>query len=163
MMDEVYWSHVTTICTAAKMATPGEEAFHRQVVDHWRHAVAPEKHADYGIECWERLGAKALVADVSAVFYRYKQLYGRYIHDPALSNAIVDAFGYAVIFTVIVMDQSQLTQVDLEDIYGEELYAEEILLTNELIIRQSWDNDRYVQSVGPVMRQARNMFKGCKP
>ena len=164
MIDEVYWAHVDTICRAVETVTLEENvSWNQDVVHNWRYYIAPDKHADYGIECWERLGPKALVADVSAVFYRYKNLYGRHPHDRALLDAIIDAFGYAVIFTVTVIERSQLTQPDLEDIYDEHIYAEEVGATNELVIRQAWDNDRYVDAVGPVMRQARNMWKGCKP
>jgi hypothetical protein len=71
------------------------------ITGYWFSDIAPVKAEEYGIECWERLGARALVVDINACFYRWKRLMelGRYKSD-AMLNVLRDTFGYAVILAI---------------------------------------------------------------
>lgn len=168
MKDADYWNKVDTVISCLPEATA--TAFRNGIVRHWREGVAPQKHRDYGIECWERLGPKALVADLSAVFYRYKNMYvqnGRVSRE--MSDIIIDAFGYAVIYTVCLYEQWSWTDPPfLSDILALEMFGkverdEPVGHTNERLIRVGWDGYEVGHPEGIAMRQAYNMWRGVTP
>lgn len=159
MEEEEYWRRVDIVTGAVSEATIEFPEFQNQVIRHWRYDIAPIKHRDYGIECWERLGPKALVADLSALYYRYKQLFGRHIGDPSLANAIVDAFGYAVIYNVCLgVDNIQKSILRMNM-----LVKEPVGYTNEIIIKHAWDRRDFTQIRYHTLRQSFNMYRGQKP
>jgi hypothetical protein len=166
MKDDEYWYAVDQVIEALSSVNV-DPRWRTDVVDIWRNVVAPKKHNEYGIECWERMGTQALVCDISAVFYRYKRLkeIGETKGTP-MYNVHLDSFGYAVIYTVCkyqelfidgwvgpTLDEIfELAQpVDLE---------ERVFLTNETILRVGWEDRMmgYVEAL--AMRQAYNMWRG---
>lgn len=116
-----------------KLIVPQHQAgFRRNVVDHWFKNIAPVKAMEYGIECWERLGPKGLVADISACYYRWK-------NNPtpdALDNALVDGFGYAVILWICV-EQSARREITPRLLPPDPSVSPPGL--NEYIIKEAWE------------------------
>lgn len=76
--------------------------YYGQVAHHWFNVIAPDKTREYGTECWERLGPRGFVVNMSAMRYRWTQLITnkRTIGDPAMFNCLVDAFGFAMLFNL---------------------------------------------------------------
>lgn len=169
MKDEEYWYAVDQVIDS--LPENLDEEWLDTVVAVWREEVAPKKHEEYGVECWERMGTRALVADISAVFYRYKRLTevgvkaGRRDYYSPLFNVWVDSFGYAVIYTVCKYQElftegwSGPTLSDIYD-YTPVDREEPVLLTNEQVLRVGWDGRAlgYVEAL--AMRQAYNMWRG---
>lgn len=77
-------------------------AYYDEVASHWFHVIAPDKTREYGTECWERLGPRGFVVNMSAMRYRWTQLVRnlRPKDDPAMFNCLVDAFGFAMLFNL---------------------------------------------------------------
>jgi len=77
--------------------------YYVEVAGPWFNYVAPEKAYEYGIECWLRLGVKALVVDTNACFYRWKQLrtLGSTKGQPSMKNVLLDSFGYATMIACL--------------------------------------------------------------
>lgn len=80
-----------------------------QVVWPWFNQIAPVKAKEYGIECWQRLGVRALVVDTNACFYRWKRLRALRIHPESdvYLNALRDCFGYSVMIGVLQYGEPQ--------------------------------------------------------
>lgn len=76
------------------------EIYGANVASHWFNKIAPNKAVEYGLECWLRLGARALVVDLNACFYRWKSIkekeQGITDHYGAWENVLRDSFGYSV-------------------------------------------------------------------
>lgn len=103
-----------------------------RVCEHWFENIAPNRARQYGLECWERLGAKALIADLSACFYRCKND----PHPDLMENAVVDHFGYSIIFWVCL--EQQLGVEIMPDLLQQGYQAEQF---NEALIARAWDRD----------------------
>lgn len=79
--------------------------FWSQVAMPWFVEIAPVKAPEYGVDCIERMGPLGVMAEVSGCFYRFKrqtELGRSFYRDPMMRNAIIDAFGYAVILRIVV-------------------------------------------------------------
>jgi hypothetical protein len=76
--------------------------YYDEIAHHWFTVIAPDKTREYGTECWERLGPRGFVVNMSAMRYRWTQLVanGRSIGDPAMLNCLVDAFGFSMLFNL---------------------------------------------------------------
>lgn len=164
MKDEQYWYAVDRVIDA--LPEDLDSDWKQSVVGEWREAIAPKKHNEYGIECWLRMGTRALVADISAVFYRYKRLteIDKTKGNP-MYNVLLDSFGYAVIYTVCKYEDKFVGGWEgptLEEIYDNSpiSYDEPVLLTNERILRIGWDGTMLGYVEAYAMRQAYNMWRG---
>lgn len=171
MKDEEYWYAVDQVIDSLPRNL--SKVWLDTIVPTWREFIAPRKHNEYGIECWERMGTRALVADISAVFYRYKRLKeigfaNRYLsYEDPMFNVILDSFGYAVIYTVCKYQDLFIggwAGPTLPDIYDHEpvRYDEPVGRTNEKILTCGWDSSAlgYVEAL--AMRQAYNIFRGME-
>lgn len=122
-----------------------------EVSEVWFDKVAPIKTEQYGIECWQRLGAKGLIADISACHYRWKNmLYNKqnFNHD-----VLVDSFGYSVMYNVVLgSDQDKFPWV----IVSQYTSPEE---DNEMIIHLAWERDSYYFTGERAMRMAYNQWR----
>lgn len=170
MNDETYFWLLGAIkgCYEAalkKEDRPQETKWLETYGDTWHRDVAPKKHEQYGIECWERLGSRAVVADISACYYRHKRLMTL---DPASwprarMNVMLDSFGYAMIYTVCRTQElgpgfydSHLIQA-YETRFMSGLSAVEL---NEQIIQCLWDGQLDSQRSFPlVLSQAYAIYR----
>jgi hypothetical protein len=75
-----------------------DETYKWLIGESWFRDIAPFKAAEYGIECWVRLGIRALVVDTNACYYRWKQLMSNHQHvaNSSVQNALRDSFGYSI-------------------------------------------------------------------
>ena len=109
------------------------------VVNPWFNFIAPVKAEEYGIECWMRLGARALIVDINACFYRWKNL----MHKPregnedAMYNALRDVFGYCIMFCVI--RGIEPTEIDWFRVFDDK--NSDAINMNESLIHWVWDLD----------------------
>lgn len=76
-----------------------------EVAATWLYDIAPVKAEEYGIHAWLLLGARGLFAEINGCYWRWRRLTDlgeTYDFSPAMQNAIVDFFGYAVMMNVFV-------------------------------------------------------------
>lgn len=115
-----------------------DAAWYTTIVQPWFEDIAPRKAEEYGIECWLRLGARALVVDTNACYYRWKRLseIGRTLDDPAMLNALRDGFGYAVMLAVVAEEDA--TWMSLVKIVKQS----DPYVLNEQLIEEVWECGR---------------------
>jgi hypothetical protein len=101
MTLEEYLEHLDALNLWCKENMPAH--YYSGICDPWFTRIAPIKARQYGTECWERLGEKGLIVDLSACWYRVRNL----PEEPktaddqlALWNALIDIFGYSMIYCV---------------------------------------------------------------
>lgn len=143
------------------------DAYWTGVVEYWLDEVAFVKNEEYGTECWERLGPKALVVDISACYYRWenlKKIDNNTFERQAMKNAIVDAFGYAMLYTECTLMKYNGDASQLSNSYQAE-WGDWIDQTpkqvNEWTIRNIWNlqSPLFEEALVPVMVQPLNMWR----
>lgn len=134
-----------------------------QVIGPWFQSIGPQKAEEYGIDCWLRLGAKALMVDINAVFYRWKRLFGQATvmgSTPAMLNALRDAFGYCIMYCVIL-------RRDPFGMYSELIYEpvsyDQVLQLNETLIYSVWERDDHAGMHHIALNMAYNMWRNATP
>lgn len=119
--------------------------FMQEIGLHWFQYIAPFKAEQYGTECWERLGPKGLIVDVSACHYRWRRIKrasrirkdGSYQPGQLIPDVLHDQFGYAIMLAVAL--QVKPTEIDWEIVEIDQDPRQ----VNEYIIRMGWDRDDY--------------------
>lgn len=160
MNDDMYWMMVDQVINAIPY-TEETADFRVYVAGHWRNEIAPSKHRDYGTECWERMGAKALICDISACYYRYKNLQAQMVSwkNYVMRNAIIDHFGYTVLYTVC-KGFTQTCGIDaLRILFSHMTLPADPGDLNEEMLEVGWDKTSYGFVEAIAMRQSFNMFK----
>jgi hypothetical protein len=126
------------------------EPFLEDVSRHWFWNIAAQKAWEYGIECWLRLGAKGLIADVSACHYRWRGLMD-YRHDNR--DVLYDSFGYSVMLSILL--EKTVYDMHWEQVLRIVKPAED----NEEIINLGWDNYYYDRLGEVAMRMSLNHWR----
>lgn len=131
--------------------------YYDEVAKMWFIEIGPIKTREYGVACWERLGPRGFVVNMSAMRYRWTRLMelGRDLNDPAMYNCVLDGFGFAILFNLCLDipylsytgDTKELPRVD-----------------DEWIIQTLWDGEgppweHEREEIGyRAMRMAYNMW-----
>lgn len=111
-----------------------------EIIEPWLE-IAPVKAKEYGIECWERLGSRALMVDISACYYRWKQLSRNgqeFDTSPEMANALVDIYGYSTMYCICLSDERHLPP------YFHQTFSEPRPSAHELnnwMIEHIWEGD----------------------
>lgn len=149
--------------------------YYHCVVRPWFLEIAPRKAEEYGIGCWQRMGPLALLADVSACFYRWDRLreLGSSFEYPAMRNALRDAFGYSVMLRVMIEDGGGLHREYNDAVWSSVRSRVEPRIENEFMLCSYWEpfakgNNEDIHAPWeelPVaaVRSAYNMFRMTKP
>lgn len=128
------------------------EAFYDAVADHWFHVVAPDKTEEYGVTAWQRLGARGIAAQLSGCYYRWERMFirGLTISNPPMYNAVLDAFGYAILLHC-VFDMNNVA-LDLSPVLPR--------VDHELLLDQLWWANHHKHRGMPMvaLRMAHNMW-----
>lgn len=105
-----------------------------KIFEHWFNYIAYDKLDEYGVDCWQRLGPRGFVVNMSAMRYRWVRLMelGREPSDPAMWNCLVDAFGFAILFNVC-LEIPNLSQWSFDHIHPVD--------DDEWIIFNVWERD----------------------
>lgn len=129
-----------------------------RIFEHWFNYIAYDKLEEYGVDCWQRLGPRGFVVNMSAMRYRWVRLMelGREPSDPAMWNCLVDAFGFAILFNVC-LEIPNLSRWSFDYIDPVE--------DDEWIIRNVWSGEvgpweHYREEIGMrALRMAFNMYR----
>lgn len=136
------------------------EKYYEEIAGYWFARVAPEKVREYGTECWERLGPRGFVVNMSAMRYRWTSLVanGHEKGNPMVLNCLHDAFGFSMLFNLCL---------EIQGLW----YSSALILPrvdDEWIISKLWDDDSCLSDdqtkfqIGMrALRMAYNMWKAA--
>jgi hypothetical protein len=82
-----------------------DNLFLEKVVDYWFWGIAPARAMEYGTSCWEDLGEMGVIAQVLNCYCRWRHMMQDPVDldlAPKIKDAMVDAFGYSMIMSVLV-------------------------------------------------------------
>lgn len=127
--------------------------YYSTIARHWFDNIGPAKTEEYGVMAWKRLGYRGIAGQLSGCFYRWTRMVskGMTMADHSMLNAVVDAFGYAMLLHCAL----DIVEVRLDDTTTLPRLDHETLLTN-LWYGDSPDNSEII-----ALRMAWMMYNGA--
>jgi hypothetical protein len=143
------------------LANSPSDEYNDRVIWPWFRNIAPVKAKLYGMEGWQRLGARGLVVELTGCYYRWKHLMevksdSEYWEAPYI-DCLRDAFGYAVMTGIIkygTPDEAQPHEALIRHVNG--MKAADY---NERLIFEVWEGGIESMVFWDAIRMAYAMFK----